>query len=560
MSKINEATLKQARNSGVLNLTGRELTDIPAVVWDLDEENFDKRHYELEKIQKLILDNNQLRQLSPDICKLKKIKSVSLNDNELAGLPNEIFMLKMMKSFSATNNHLAALPDSIERAMELSLVDVSHNRLETLPKFPMDILLVNASHNQLVVINPMHYEKLTELKLNNNKLSSLPAGLFEYLPSLQALDLSRNQLRSLEGVGHSKSILECNLVGNRLTSLGDAFIESSNLHTLIVSENPLVSLPFESELTSLTTLQASSCKLTVLDAKVANFKSLKSLDVSSNELKTIPPELGTIASLVAVNATGNLIKTIPRTTVDNPKLLAEYLKERSSDGGQKGSGGQGNVSDRWDLRKKKLTAMPALPANAKDVVAIDAAWNLLESTGDLTAFAKLRTLIYASNKLTAVDPSLRTLPNLTSLDVSANQLKNCDLILSLENLHELDLSRNPTLAVGAIPFGQLPRLHTLKLSGLKLTSVPDSVLQVSTLRILSLEGNGLQAIDGAAIAGALEKLEELDLSNNNISRLPAELSRLPLRSIGWEGNPLVAPNRTVCARGTPAIMAYLAGK
>ncbi len=56
-------------------------------------------------------------------------------------------------------------------------------------------------------------------------------------------------------------------------------------------------------------------------------------------------------------------------------------------------------------------------------------------------------------------------------------------ILSLENLHELDLSRNPTLAVGAIPFGQLPRLHTLKLSGLKLTSVPGDAHSLEVIRI-----------------------------------------------------------------------------
>ncbi len=55
------------------------------------------------------------------------------------------------------------------------------------------------------------------------------------------------------------------------------------------------------------------------------------------------------------------------------------------------------------------------------------------------------------------------------------------------------------------------------------------------------------------------RLEELDLSNNDISAVPPNLSLLSgtLRSLLLEGNPLRTMRRAVLDGGTPAIMAWL---
>lgn len=58
----------------------------------------------------------------------------------------------------------------------------------------------------------------------------------------------------------------------------------------------------------------------------------------------------------------------------------------------------------------------------------------------------------------------------------------------------------------------------------------------------------------------LTKLDELDLTNNDLSTLPAELGLLPLRSLGVEGNMLRMIRRPVIERGTQALLEHLRDK
>jgi Leucine-rich repeat (LRR) protein len=131
-------------------------------------------------------------------------------------------------------------------------------------------------------------------------------------------------------------------------------------------------------------------------------------------------------------------------------------------------------------------------------------------------------------------------------------------ISRLSRLQILDLSRNSSLELSTIDFGRLESLHTLRLCGLKLAAIPNDVYNLRNLRVASFEGNLIQELDGSAMAESWTHLEELDISNNNISKLPTELAKLKLRALGWSGNPLVAPNRAIANRGTEAILAWLA--
>jgi Leucine-rich repeat (LRR) protein len=130
-------------------------------------------------------------------------------------------------------------------------------------------------------------------------------------------------------------------------------------------------------------------------------------------------------------------------------------------------------------------------------------------------------------------------------------------ISRLSRLQILDLSRNSSLELSTIDFGRLESLHTLRLCGLKLAAIPNDVYNLRNLRVASFEGNLIQELDGSAMAESWTHLEELDISNNNISKLPTELAKLKLRALSWSGNPLVAPNRAIANRGTEAILAWL---
>nr|XP_023026375.1 leucine-rich repeat-containing protein 27-like [Leptinotarsa decemlineata] len=114
----------------------------------------------------------------------------------------------------------------------------------------------------------------------------------------------------------------------------------------------------------------------------------------------------------------------------------------------------------------------------------------------------------------------------------------------------------------------------------KLTEVPKSVLDMSNLKMLFLEGNFLTSLPEDIFwklpklmwldlrnnmleylpksIGYHENLENLLLTNNNLQKLPNELGLVSkLKALQVSDNPLTYPARKVIVEGTKAIKNYL---
>ena len=76
---------------------------------------------------------------------------------------------------------------------------------------------------------------LKTLDLSHNQLTSLEG--IDFLVSLKALDLSHNQLTSLKGIDFLTSLVLLNLEDNKLTSLA---LKLPNLEELVTTDNPVV--------------------------------------------------------------------------------------------------------------------------------------------------------------------------------------------------------------------------------------------------------------------------------------------------------------------------------
>ena len=135
---------------------------------------------------------------------------------------------------------------------------------------------------------------LDSLALYKNRLRSLPAGLFSDLSALSKLDLGSNDLSSLSADLFSElsSLSWLSLSFNKLGSLPTGiFSGASSLNTLNLSYNKLGSLPTDlfSDLSALRTLNLSSNKLSGLPADLfSGVSSLSWLSLSFNELIGLP--------------------------------------------------------------------------------------------------------------------------------------------------------------------------------------------------------------------------------------------------------------------------------
>jgi Leucine-rich repeat (LRR) protein len=99
-------------------------------------------------------------------------------------------------------------------------------------------------------------------------------------------------------------------------------------------------------------------------------------------------------------------------------------------------------------------------------------------------------------------------------------------------------------------------LQALSLRRCRLPQLPYCVGKCSALRSLDAGDNAIAEVPDFVLC--MEHLTRLDLTNNNISKLPPRLGFMSyLRALLLDGNPLRVPRRAVVERGTAHLLEYL---
>jgi Leucine-rich repeat (LRR) protein len=112
----NTVATPSAASSGVLDLSGKGLTSIPADVFTRTD------------LEYLDLSGNRLTGApQSQIGQLKNLTFLDLSDNALTGLPAELGKLSKLETLDASNNNLTGLPMEIGNLTQLRLLDVSGN-------------------------------------------------------------------------------------------------------------------------------------------------------------------------------------------------------------------------------------------------------------------------------------------------------------------------------------------------------------------------------------------------------------------------------------------------
>lgn len=114
--------IKQATNSGKLDLCEQQLTTLPLAV------------VELTNLQELYLDNNQLTELPSEIAQLVNLRVLSLTDNRLKALPPSIVELKNLQWLYLANNQLTNVPSEITQLPHLKVISLDNNQIPELPE------------------------------------------------------------------------------------------------------------------------------------------------------------------------------------------------------------------------------------------------------------------------------------------------------------------------------------------------------------------------------------------------------------------------------------------
>ena len=356
--------------------------------------------------------------------------------------------------------------------------------------------------------------RFTSLYLGREGLTSLKAGDFEGLSSLESLNLESNRLTELpEDLFAGLSNLEqLALNRNQLSELPDElFAGLSKLRVLRLDYNALEELPdgLFDELSSVEQLLLDNNQLSSLPQGLfASLSRLNELILAFNQLAALPDQpFAGLSELEILNLFSNQFSELPEDAFAGlPKLK------------------------NLDLGNNPFATLPSqLFAGLADLEQLILVFSRLTSLpeGIFGGLSNLTLLDLRENEIAEFPPALFAgLSRLSSLLISGNELTTLpDGIFSgLTALQELNLYRNQLTSLPPGVFVGLTALQKLNLYRNQLNSLPSEVfVGLSALKELNLYLNQLSSLPDGIFSG-LTSLETLVLDRNRVDPLPLALT------------------------------------
>ncbi|XP_075414060.1 leucine-rich repeat serine/threonine-protein kinase 1 isoform X1 [Tenrec ecaudatus] len=277
----------------------------------------------LSKLQKLIASKNYLEKLFEEEnvtnwIGLRKLQELDIADNKLTELP-ALFLhsFKSLTYLNVSKNNLKAFPDPW--ACPLKCCKASKNALESLPDkmavfWKNHLKDVDFSENALKEVpwGLFQLDALMFLRLQGNRLRTLPPQDKWTCKQLKTLDLSRNQLGKNENGLKTKHIPFFTTRGR----------QRSGTETGYVLEFPA----FLSE--SLEVLCLNDNNLDVVPPSVCLLRNLSELYLGNNPgLQELPQELGQLGNLWQLDTEDLHIVNVPaEIQKEGPKAMLSYLR------------------------------------------------------------------------------------------------------------------------------------------------------------------------------------------------------------------------------------------
>ncbi|XP_048457834.1 leucine-rich repeat-containing protein 40 isoform X2 [Rhincodon typus] len=535
--------IKTARKSGQLNLSNRELSEVPQSVWrinvDPPEESYlnvsftaSDRWWDQTDLTKLILASNKLQCLSEDIQLLPALivldnKWFQVHDNLLSSLPCAIGQLSQLQKLNISHNKLKELPDELWNLTSLRSLYLHHNELERIQEGIGKLIHLeelDVSSNQLTAIPSTLGELSSLLKfiLANNKLKYIPLDISK-MRSLKLLDASHNELEGVPSeLANMVSLQQLYLRHNKLHHLPQ-LPSCKYLKELHVGNNQIEYLGSEhlKNLSAVTVLELRDNKLKSLPDEILMLQDLERLDLTNNDISSLPYGLGNLPKLMSLLLEGNPLRSIRRDIINRgTQELLKYLRSR--------------IQETTGQDKSDSTTAMTLPSESMINTYALGTQKLLEYSDrkativpdevfDACDGVPVTTVNLSKNLLTGLPSRISELKaTITDVNLGFNKLSSVSLELcTLELLIHLDL-RNNLLASLPMEIKQLQQLQTVILSFNRFKEFPNALYHIPAIETILISNNQVGSIDAFQLM-QLDKLTTLDMQNNDLMQVPPEL-------------------------------------
>ncbi|KAM7397596.1 hypothetical protein PAMA_005754 [Pampus argenteus] len=362
------------------------------------------------------------------------LANLSLNSNSITKIAQNTFTGSLsLRKISLHNNVILEIEDGAFDPLDhLTELDLSKNSITCITDFNLyNLKVLNLSRNSIEFFQSAISDfksELTHLDLSQNKMPYFP--LLPKHNILEYLDISRNQLQSINVTGTNSNIVVTNY----------------HLRYLDMSYNQLKSIPetFFCFMVSLEVLNVSNnCIGSFSITHEGILKAMRIINLSYNSLQSLTFGENTLQLLEELNLQGNNLNTLDHQTFqrlpsikrlqlqqNNLKICPTEEKPSVTDHNHQAASGCVSFSSVPNLQFLNLSAnkLETLPANAfanTPLRLLDLSLNPgLEMDKDslLSVEHSLVHLLLSNNNIYKLNTDLSSLRSLKYVDLSINQL------------------------------------------------------------------------------------------------------------------------------------------
>lgn len=388
------------------------------------------------------------------------------------------------------------------------IIDLSNqqlNGISSCPRNPITVIL-NLTNNSIQYL-PKNINTLNKLYLaNNNYVRYVPNKIIDAIVSysnLNVLDLSYNLLTDLsEEIVYKSSINFLNLFHNKFTDFGLTYI-NENLRSIGLGYNELTAMIKVDKLPNLKLLELENNKIKIFSI---SHQSLQSLIISSNQISSFDLS-SKLDSLTILDISRNRIEKLPDLSKISPQL---------------------NI---LDASYNLISEIPELPTTicrlyfghnriqkiSKSIEKYDKLYmmnlqfNCVNTIESLPL--SLQTLVLTFNDLKEI-PDTIDAPDLISVSLTNNKLIHLPKFIC-NQIFDYSFYRNKLIDIDLSCLCE--NISTLDLSNNQIEKVPSQLFTFSKLFYLDLSNNKIQYLSERIIASSLITL---NISRNPIKKLP----------------------------------------
>ncbi|KAF9330510.1 hypothetical protein BG006_006540 [Podila minutissima] len=361
VQKSIKSLIANAKGTGIMNISSRDLTEVPHEIWNMYTVDPDKvvidfnatgtAWYDAVDLTRLIAADNKITFIGPRIQEFGALTVVDFHGNELTDLPEEIGQLGRLATLNLSSNKFTKLPEVLFTLTTLLELQLANNQLSgTLDPAIGRLNKVESldlTGNQLsdLPLELSQSKSMRKLKLSKNKLTSLPVAILAQMPKLIELEVGDNRMACLfSGLGELPEGLNLPAL-SRMDARNAGLQHITDIDTSVDDTlKPTINLPAVKELllsvnslNNLENLLLATPQLHFLDIRnnrftqiplgVLDLATLRHLDMTSNHMEHIPTELGNMYDLTTFDWSGNPVRNVPRTCTTTDALM-KLLRQR----------------------------------------------------------------------------------------------------------------------------------------------------------------------------------------------------------------------------------------